>query len=651
MPKSAQTRKLLEGVADALLPPRTLTVSQWADENRMLSSEASADRGKWTCWPFQREPMDCLGPDDPCTRLVLMCAAQMLKTELMLNMIGYVADVDPGPILCVLHRESDAETFSKDRLGPMIRDTPCLRGKFVAAKSRDAGNTTLYKRFAGGQITMVGSITESSLSSRPIRYLLCDEIDRYPSSAGKGGDPISLAEKRTSNFWNRKIILASTPSLDGESRIQKAWEQSDQRSWFVPCPHCGHYQKLIWGRVRWGAITATWDGGAAPRAVELPPRAAVYQCEGCETLIPEARKHLMEDRGKWIAANPTSPIPGFHLPAVHSMARAWGDLAEEWVAAKDDHAQLKVFINTVLAEPWVQPGASLDWEKIYLRHDDYPIGIVPEGGLLLVAGVDVQDTRFEVEIKAYGTGRESWSVQYLVIQAAGADGRPLSTLSIEPWRELEAVLARDWPCADGRTMPIMAMAIDSGFRPQMVYDFAARHPQPAHGPSGDRIYAVRTVIPTKGKDTFERLIASVSNTDAAAGRGGLRIWHIGTHFFKQEFYDALKSVDPETRGGPGYHHYSYTDKEFYRGLVSEKRVERANGKIEWVPERGIRNEPLDLHGECRLAAAVCGVDRWTDDEWAALAPRRADPLPTAAPKPKPNPADDYWGGPPKGKWF
>jgi phage terminase large subunit GpA-like protein len=266
---------------------------------------------------------------------------------------------------------------------------------------------------------------------------------------------------------------------------------------------------------------------------------------------------------------------------------------------------------------------------------------VPVGGLFLAAGVDVQDDRLEVEVKAYGRGKESWSVSYHVIQLPDHAGQALKTSSPEVWQELEALLAKDWPHAAGGTMPIMAMAIDTGFRPQMVYEFAARHPQPAHGPAGDQIVAPRTVIPTKGTDHAFKLIASVSGTDAARKRQGVRIWSIGTHCAKQEFYDWLRldlPTDPDEAFPAGYQHYAYGDPDFYKGLCSESRVVRAlSGKIEWVKDPAVRNEPLDLAVLCRACAAVCGIDRFTEEEWAALEGNMQTDPPRA-------PRDDeFWG--------
>jgi phage terminase large subunit GpA-like protein len=628
--------------AEAMLPPREITVSQWADENVVLSGAGAAERGQWHTRPYQREPMDVLSPSHPCKQVVLMSAAQMLKTSVLVNFIGYIADVDPGPVLVVEPRMEDAKALSKDRVAPLFRATPCLRGKIAAVKSRDSNNTALHKVFTdgSGHITFTGAISPSGLAMRPIRYLLLDEVDRYPASAGTEGDPISLAERRTGEFeHNKKIVMCSTPTVDGKSRIQKAWLESDQREYFVPCPLCKHYQVLVLGDGAGGGLV--WPEGE--------PEKAAYRCEHCRELIPHHQKAWMVERGEYRAQNPGSPIPGFRVSQLISPKRSWGTIAAEFLAAKKSTETLKAFVNTVLAELWTERGSAPDWEKVYLRREQYELGVVPVGGLLLVAFVDVQDDRLEVEVKAYGRGKESWSVDYKVIQIPDQNGQPIKTSAPELWQKLEALLAKDWPRAGGGTMPIMAMGIDTGFRPQMVYDFAARHPQPVHGPAGDFIVAPRTVVPTKGTDDAFKLIAGVSSTDAARKRQNVRIWSIGTHWAKQELYDWLRlepPTDPDEPFPAGYQHYAYGDPDFYKGLCSESRVVRPlTGKVEWVRDPSIRNEPLDTAVGCRVVAAICGIDRFTEEDWARLEGTvDTDPV-------RPNRDDTFWEDNRGREWF
>ena len=402
--------------AEALLPPREISVSQWADENVVLTGSGSAERGQWHTRPFQREPMDCLSPNHPCKQVVLMSAAQMLKTSVMVNFLGFIADVDPGPTLAVEPRSEDAKALSKDRVAPLFRHSPALKGKLAAVKSRDSNNTAMHKVFANGSghITFTGAISPSGLAMRPIRYLLLDEVDRYPRSAGSEGDPVFLAMQRTGEFeHNKKVLICSTPTIDGESRIQAAWLASDQREYFVPCPMCDHFQVLVLGDGTGGGLV--WPEGE--------PEKAAYCCEKCRELIPHHQKSWMVERGVYRAQNPGSPIPGFHVSQMISPKRSWATIAAEFLVAHESVETLKGFLNTVLGELWTERGSAPDWEKVYLRREDYDLGIVPAKASLLVAGVDVQDDRLEVEIKAYGRGKESWSVDYQVIQFPTRPGK------------------------------------------------------------------------------------------------------------------------------------------------------------------------------------------------------------------------------------
>ena len=304
--------------AEALLPPRDISVSQWADENVVLTGSGSAEQGQWHTRPYQREPMDVLSPSHPCKQVVLMSAAQMLKTSVMVNFLGYIADVDPGPTLAVEPRAEDAKALSKDRVAPLFRHSPALRGKLAAVKSRDSNNTAMHKVFANGSghITFTGAISPSGLAMRPIRYLLLDEVDRYPLSAGSEGDPVSLAMQRTGEFeHNKKVIMCSTPTVDGESRIQAAWNTSNQREYFVPCPLCNHFQILVFSDGTDGGLV--WPEGE--------PEKAAYCCEKCRELIPHNQKSGMVERGEYRPQNPGSPIPGFRVSQLISPKAVLGN--------------------------------------------------------------------------------------------------------------------------------------------------------------------------------------------------------------------------------------------------------------------------------------------------------------------------------------
>lgn len=322
-------------------PPPKWTISQWADNRRYLSSEASAEKGRWRTSraEYQRGIMDAIG-DPAIEQVVVMSSAQVGKTEILSNTIGYYVDFDPSPIMLVQPDEAMAETFSKDRLASMFRDSPSLRNKVASPRTRDSGNTILHKRFPGGHITMVGANAPSGLASRPIRVVLLDEVDRYPMSAGTEGDPVNLAIARTKNFWNRRIVMVSTPTVKGFSRIEKAFEQSDQRHFFVPCPHCGHEHILRWANVKW----------------KDDPALALLVCPSCEKNFTTAQKNNAVKKGHWKATAPFNRIAGFHLNELYSPWRTLAEIVDDFLRAKDDPCTLQVWMNTSLGEAWEDQG-------------------------------------------------------------------------------------------------------------------------------------------------------------------------------------------------------------------------------------------------------------------------------------------------------
>jgi phage terminase large subunit GpA-like protein len=625
--------------SERVLPPRNITVSQWADENRVLTGTASAERGQWATRPYQREPMDVLSPSHPCREVVLLSAAQMMKTEVILNFLGYIADVDPGPVLVVEPRAEDAKALSKDRVGPMFASTPCLRDKIAAVKSRDSNNTTMHKVFANGagHITFTGAISPSGLAMRPIRYVLLDEVDRYPASAGSEGDPVSLAIKRTLEFErNRKIVLASTPTIKGISRIELAWRESDQREWEVPCPFCGHYQALVLG------------DGSGPGLVwpEGKPEEAMYRCAGCQQLIPHHRKAQMVAQGMYVARNPESLIPGFKITQLISPKKNWGAIATEFLAAKKSPETLKAFMNTVLAELWEDKHeVPTDAHALWSRCEPYEAE-VPAGVTLLTAGVDVQADRLEIEIVGWGRDEESWSIAQHVI--------PGDTSGTEVWDQLECLLQSEYQHASGVALRIVCCCVDTGFKDATVLAFTRDRYR-------RRVYAIKGHA---GEHPIWPRVPSKKNNTP--------FFMIGVDPAKSALYDRLRIDQP----GPGYCHFPLgRDIQYFEQLTAERMYTRFhNGfpKREWRKESSVRNEALD----CRvyayaalfaLYAAGLKLDVHCDRFAGLTGTRRSAPAaPTAEPAPEgntpaPAPASqgsgDSWRSDrreewiPKRKWF
>lgn len=599
-------------------PPPSLTVSEWADTERMLSAESSAEPGRWSTAraEYLRGPMDAVS-DPEVGDVVLMMASQVGKTSLEENVVGFHVDQDPSPMLVVLPILELAAAFSKDRLAPMLRDTPALQGRIGEARSRDGDNTLLHKMFPGGHITLAGANSPASLSARPVRVVLGDEIDRWPASAGTEGDPLRLAKKRTEAFWNRKHIWASTPTLKGLSRIEAAYQESDRREFWVPCPHCGEYQTLVWAQVRWP---------------EGEPERALYHCPHCGSEWTEGERKQAVALGEWRASAPFHGTAGFRLNGIYSPWTRLGEKAREWLEAQGRPAQLQVFINTFLAETWEEDAERVDAHALEARAEDWaqdgpsnsPEGALtvpaPADVLVITCGVDVQDDRLEVERVGWGLEEESWSLEHRILY-----GDPSAP---ELWKALDDYLTTSTPTADGRKVAVSCTAIDSGgHHTQAVYRFC--------GPRfGRRVYAIKGSS-TAGAPVWPKR-ASKNN------KARINLFMVGVNAAKDMVTARFKVAHP----GPGYCHFPKgRDGEYFRQLTAERVVTRySRGGFpvrEWRKEPSQRNEALD----CRVYAyaALVGLNvKWGHVLRNTFGPAKdaqmALPLQPAAPADVPAPA-------------
>ena len=540
-----------------------MTVSLWADLERRLSSEASAEHGKWKTEraKYQQGIMDSIN-DPNIKEVVVISSAQIGKTEILLNIIGYHIDHDPAPILVVQPTLEMAQAFSKDRLAPMLRDTPPLQNKVKDPRSRDSGNTTTHKIFQGGHITMVGANSSSGLASRPIRIVLADEVDRYPTSAGGAsgeGDPIQLAKKRTSTFWNRKIVMVSTPTNKNASRIESAYEESDQRKYYVRCKDCNEQQTLTWKNVHWQKDN---------------PLSAVYTCEYCGSAWNDVDRFKAIKEGKWIATEPFKGVAGYHLNGLYSSWINLSDAVTEFLSAKRLPETLRAWTNTFLGETWEDQGERVDDIKISSRREFW--AKVPKGVVLLTAGVDVQDDRLEVEVVGWGRDEETWSLDYKVIH-----GDPSAP---QLWADLDELLETQYDHELGGTITIRSTCVDSGGHyTQAVYTYckARQH---------KRIFAIKGVG-GEGK----ALVGKKSTNNVAK----CPLFMVGVDTAKEIIYSRLK-IEEE---GAGYMHFPEDrDDEYFASLTAEKIVTRYRkgfSRREWVKTRR-RNEALD----CRVYAFV-----------------------------------------------
>lgn len=563
-----KTVDLFRRLSKQWAPRADLTVSEWADKYRVLTTVTSAEPGPWQTdrAPYMREIMDSI-LDPNVMEVAVMSSAQVGKTEFLLNMVAYHIDYDPCPILFMLPNQKLIETFSKNRLATMIDASPQIRGKVAEAKSRDSSNTVEEKSFPGGYIAIAGANSPSSLSSRPIRIVLADEVDRYPVSAGKEGDPLTLATQRTETFtFNRKHVMVSTPTIKGASRIEQDYRDSTMEEWCLPCPSCNEHQPIKWGERLKFEYKQTDDGEFIVESVH-------FACNECGTLHTE--KEWKRGAGRWIARKKHSYRRGFHLNRFVSPWSSWPDIVLKFLEANRDGTEmLKVWTNTALGETWEEQGEKLEEEQLYERCEDYGAEI-PDQVRVLTAAVDTQDDRFEIEVVGWGPKKESWGIEYHVIFG---DMR-----GTQIWNDLDEFLSRTWTRADGRQLGVSIACVDSGGHyTTEVYRFCAPREH-------------RRIFPIKGQGSRNGEYVPLVNGHTKTKRERATLFNLGVDEGKAKVFSDLK----QTLGKPGYCHFpdgkGYT-LDYFRGLTAEKKQQRKRmGRTyyEWVKVRE-RNEPFDL---------------------------------------------------------
>lgn len=524
---------------------------------------------------------------------VAMFSAQSGKSEILNNMMGYLISHDPGPTLFLQPTLQMAEAYSKDRIAPMIRDTAILAELVDDVKSRDAGNTLLHKQFPGGHLTLAGANSPASLASRPIRIVLADEVDRYPVSAGTEGDPLSLAVKRTQTFSNSKIAAMSTPTVKGASRIEQAYEESDQRRFHVPCPHCGEFQTLNWAQVHWP---------------EDEPSKAQYTCVHCAALWNEAERNQAVHKGQWRAGKPFAGIAGFHLNQIYSPWCTLAGMAQEFLDAKPYRERLRTFINLCLAETFEEAAtAVIEPHTLSKRAEPYALGTVPPGVGVLVAAVDVQNDRLELITVGYGEGEECWFIDRDVIW-----GDPSNDIV---WGMLLERLGKPLICAGGRQIVPRAVAIDSGgLHTQEVYAFVRAHGERMTAHGAQQILAIKgssqSSAPVIGTPTVQEL-----NWKGQRYPNGVKLWPIGVFSIKSLLYGRMKIEQP----GAGCLHFSAElPSEFYDQLTAERlmtKYVRGFAKLEWEKKNNERNEALDCACYAYAMAVHLGILRTRPEGW------------------------------------
>jgi phage terminase large subunit GpA-like protein len=555
--------------AERYAPPPKLTVSEWADRFRYLSNVDSSEPGKWRTSraPYLKGIMDA-ATDPDVEGVVIMSSAQVGKTQCLNNVCGFFIHQDPSPIMVVQPTKEDAEEWSKDRfMRGMVNCTPALAGLVVDVRQKGVANTIAHKEFPNGQLTVAWSNSKSRLASRPVRVVLLDEVDKYATDPGPQGDPVKRAINRSKTFWNRKWIMTSTPTLRNISAIERAYLHSDQRRYYVYCPHCEQPFVLDFFK------NIRWDKDAEGNHL---PETAHCVCLACGCVIEERDKAALIEMGRWIPENPGGNVAGFHINELYSSlgGSSWAGIAKKFIDAKGDTSALQNFYNETLGETWELQGETVENSALYDRREVYAAQ-VPVGAVILTGACDVQDDRLELLIKGWGVGEESWDIEYRQIF-----GDPATD---EPWAELDALLMSRYARPSGLTLPVSWTFVDSGgHHTSQVYEYCRQRWQ-------------QHVFACKG-----RANAPGSSLPVVVGRpsdqgAGIRLWTIGVDTTKATIYNRLRLE----AAGPGYFHFPRRDawdEDYFRGLTAEKLIVKHvdfRPRLSWIKMRQ-RNEPLDL---------------------------------------------------------
>lgn len=563
---------------NGLKPLPKTSVSNWADNHRMLSSGISAEPGKWKTSraPYQKDIMNAF-TEPGIHRVVVKSSSQIGKSDMMNNVIGRFAHLDPCAIMMIQPTIDMAQDYSKTRIAPMIRDTKVLNNLFYDVKSRDANNTILSKVFPGGRLIMCGANSPAGLASRPIRILLADEVDRFPDSAGTEGDPVDLAAKRMTTFWNSCMGLFSTPTNEGSSRIDEEYLAGTQEEWQHKCPNCGEYHLL-----RHIDMTVDYKESKTPSGKKtVIVNDVKWRCPHCGFSFSE--KEMKQTPQKYISRNADAlknGIRSFFVNGFTSPWMTWTRIMREWLEAKGDPEREKVIMNTVFGESYKQKGAFED-EQIFLRRRESYRAELPNGVLLLTAAIDTQDNRLEYEVVGWGKEEECWGIRKGIVLGAPNQDRT--------WKEIDNILDKTYHFADGKGLKVVRTFIDSGGHyTSDVYNYCQKN-----------FHKQRFAIKGRGGPGIPLIykIAKANNAKAP-------LILLGVDDGKQQIMDRLSIDSP----GPLYFHFPQDegikelsnrgyDDLYFKGIISEhKKVYKRNGVLRevWETTKNVRNEPLDL---------------------------------------------------------
>jgi phage terminase large subunit GpA-like protein len=554
-------------------------MSQWAARYRVLSPEATANHGPWRndVVPYLVDIMDAVS-DRTTQEVTVVSPSQAAKTELILNTVGYFVHQEPSPILVVQPTVETGESFSKDRVAPMLRDTKVLAALIRPARSRDSNNTILSKAYPGGQLDITGANAPAGLAMRPKRVVLLDERDRHPRSAGTEGDVKAISRARTRSFQRRrKVVEVSSPTSLEESLIWPSYLEGTQEKWHVPCPNpaCQHEQTLVFERLRWETDAL---GALIPGTVR-------YECSACGHAIPAKDQRAFIRAGRWIA----TAVPrvrfkrSFHIDGLVAAFALWEEVAAEFIAASGEPDlalradRLRAFFNTTLGQLYREVHRETQQTALVARARRYD-GLEGDAALrwhlprevaLLTAGVDIQHDRAEIIVRGWGIGETSWLVERVVLR--GDTSQPDFWARLDDWR-----LTRTWVHEGGARLNVASMAVDAGDGTHQKTVTAYTSPR-----LGQYVFAVKG----HGSPTAPFLPAKPTRV-----KGG-RLYLIGVHAIMDRLYRRLGMDTP----GPGYLHVNtYADEDYCTQLLSmRRRLDPRTRKYRWEATPNVRNEVAD----------------------------------------------------------
>lgn len=582
-----EAENLLQDIVKMWEPIPELSGSAWADEYAYLSAGSSHESGKWKCLPYQREILDCMC-DDSHERVTVRKSARVGYTKLLNHTKAYHIHYKPAAMLHVQPTVEDARGYSKDEIDNMLKDTPCLAGLVGDEnKEKDKDNTILKKIFPGGFLAFCGANSPRGFRRISVKVVMFDEPDGYPISAGIEGDQIKLGIKRTEWFWDRKIIMGSTPTTKDLSRIEREFLLSDQRYYNMPCPWCDNHIIFEFGDKK-SDYGFKWE-------IKKSGRYVYYLCPQCHQKIHEYQKYEMVENGLWVAAKPNNyGHAGFHIWTAYSPApnASWSNIVKEFMECKDDTEQIKVFTNTTLGLAHQEKGTQPEWENIAEYAENYAMFEINDDIKMITAGVDTQDDRLAICIHGWGINEENWLLYW---------GEIYEDENSEQWKTLDTLLKRKFVKNDGTEMRIVSAAVDTaGHRTHEAYNYCRK-----------RKPVVMAIIGAKKKNRaiLSKPTKQDINYKGRTIKNGIQLWQVGTDTAKNQIYKRLN----ENKKGR-FHFPMGLDNEFYKQLTAEKRVVKfVRGKeSEEYIKLYRRNEVLDCYVYSYAAAVRAGLVRYNE---------------------------------------